>query len=106
MATRSDGYGAALAVGLIAGGVLLAASAAKQDREKQRDSFRQKIRDDLLSQGLELLSATVGRDKQNALIWVVSVRDPKGIKDQSIRLPKSASPYDDQAVSHIVAAFS
>lgn|GEM_PF-1054520 len=106
VATKTEGYGAALAVGLIAGGVLLAASAAKQDREKQRDSFRQKVRDDLLSRGLELLSATVGRDKQNAPIWLVSVRGPEGIEDQRILLPKSASPYGDQAVSSIVAAFA
>ena len=106
MATKTDGYGAALAGGLIAGGVLLAASAAKQDRERQRDSFRQKVQEDLHRRGLQLLSATVGRDKQNSPIWLVSVRKPEGIEDQKIRLPKSANPYGDQAVSSILAAFS
>jgi hypothetical protein len=87
----------------MAGGVLLAASSAKRDREAQRDLFRQKLGASLLGRGWELVSATVGRDKQNAPVWLVSVRGTEGVSSLQVRLPKAMKPYDEQAVSTILA---
>ncbi len=102
MPQKNDGYGAALAAGLVVGGTLLLASSAKRTRDEQRESFRRQLERHLKERGYDLLAATVGRDRENTAVWQVNVRGPGGIAGHRVLVPASVSPYDERVFSHIL----
>jgi len=105
MTKKADGYGPALALGLIGGGLLLAASSAKQERDLRRETFRFHLDKALSKQGIQLKSATLGRGAENVPVWLVTVLRPAGL--QTLRFPLSSKedPYEPSWVPSLVNAF-
>jgi hypothetical protein len=106
MARRSNGYGAALVVGLATGAVLLAASSAKSEREGRRAQFRDRLRKKLNREDFEVRSLTFGRGPANEPVWLVTVRDGTELRTERVPLGRDADPYEDAQIDHIVARFA
>jgi hypothetical protein len=99
-----DDFGKLIAAAIIVGGVaLLAASAAKSQRENGRADFHARLQSGLSYKGWNLVAASLGVTAQGSHFVVLTLRDALD-RLQSIRaeLPPGVPPYDQSALHTIV----
>lgn len=106
MAKKSDDLSALLATGLVGFGLgLAAASVAQRKREEQRARVRNSLAHALGVRGYKLLSASVGRSRNNAAFWALTVADSsKQLRTLRVQLAPTEDPFSESAVQRALKA--
>ncbi|MCB9765928.1 MAG: hypothetical protein H6739_39505 [Alphaproteobacteria bacterium] len=100
MAANDDTNSLLIAAGLLGLGVL---GASVVTAKEQRDRFHRQLKLRLREQGLELVSAELGRLGAKTPVWFVTIDNPaKGLQNFRADFDPDTKPYADKTLEDLV----
>lgn len=101
VAKRGDDFGLLLASGILLGVGLLAASEGQGRAEHRRQRFEDAVRNALVAGGVSLVGAALGRGRDNAPFWELTLESVEGVWTQRVDLDRGMEPFAPAAVDRI-----